>query len=430
MGSVSSPWKSAYERYGQLERRWAMDGAPVRVARQVLRQALHGFRDREAVFREARSLGLPPPSDELVSEALALQRILYPPEKDRPGGRHPDDPLEDVYAAALSMLPHGFWTESPDRAQLYRGQRDARWSTIPSIFRKTSVADALRDLGKAVAKVRHTREGLDEHQALAIAQHYSTELGVATWLLDVTWDPRVALFFASHKGQSGDIGTVTCVVRAEWERLSAGGTNRLGRLRVIEAPDVFRIERQRASFLDTSHPELFDQYVAHTVWFRQVDGLCFEDPDADHPVAEALLYPPDDPLLRQLRDAVPSDPAILNIQPASDASEALGAAAYWELAHSWCGQAGIEIDAYRADTLQVVCEVHAWLQQRRDEFGLAERSLLRLQHAVELIVRAQQEERFITPQQALRFSLGRMQPAQRDKLSAMINERSKARDMC
>jgi hypothetical protein len=229
---------------------------------------------------------------------------------------------------------------------------------------------------------------------------------------------------------AGDLGAVSCVVRKEWEKLSAGGTNRLGRLHVVDAPGVLRIERQRASFLDTSHPDLFDQYVGNTVWFRQVAGMRFEDLDADHPVSAERLYPEHDPLIEALRRAAPVAAGALHVGPASDAREPLGSAAYLEIAQSWCRGAGVDIDAYREDTLQVLCDVHARLQQRRDQFELPDRSLARLEDAVGLVMDAQRSGEFITPRGALRWSLSRLPPEPRAKLDAIIAECARARDLC
>jgi hypothetical protein len=219
-------------------------------------------------------------------------------------------------------------------------------------------------------------------------------------------------------------------VQKEWNKLSAGGTNRLGRLRVIDVPGVLRIEHQRASFLDTSHPELFDQYEAHTGWFRQKDGMRFEDPDAEFPVTGELIYPMADPVLAALRRAPPATVGALNIGPAGDAREPLGSAAYWEIAQSWCRQEDVEIDAYREDTLKVVCDVHARLQAQRDQFALPDRSLARLEDAVNLVMHAQRSGEFITPQKALRWSLSRLPPGTRALLEDIITDCARARDLC
>lgn len=423
-------WRAIYQRYVQLERAWSIPNAPEPVARQFFRRIVHGHQTEAAILREFRSFRLEPPPPDVLREGLFLQSVLYPTGCERPGGRHPDDPLEDVYAAALSMLPHGFWVESPQRDQLYRGQRDARWTTIPALFRRNDVEGALDELAKAIPRIQACLPAISEEQALAVAQHYSRELGVATWLLDMTYDPRVALFFASDGGVTGDVGAVNCLVQKEWKELSAAGANRLGRLRVIDVPGVLRIQHQRASFLDTSHPDLFDQYVAHTVWFRQKEGVRFEDPGAESPVAADWIYPKDDPVLAALLRTPPATAGALRIAPAGDAREPLAAAAYWEIAQSWCRQEGVEIDACREDVLRVACDVHARLQQLRDQFALPDRSLARLQDAANLIMQAQRSGQFITPYEALRWSLSRLPPDRRVLLEDIIADCAHARDLC
>jgi hypothetical protein len=57
-------------------------------------------------------------------------------------------------------------------------------------------------------------------------------------LIDFTWDPFVALFFASDGGQDGDVGVISYISLKEFNRFSAGGTNRLGKIRVIEPRGV------------------------------------------------------------------------------------------------------------------------------------------------------------------------------------------------
>jgi hypothetical protein len=199
---------------------------------------------------------------------------------------------------------------------------------------------------------------------------------------------------------------------------------------VIDVPGVLRIERQRASFLDTSHPELFDQYVAHTVWFRQTEGLLFQDSGAEFPVTAERIYPTVDPVVAALLRTPPATERVQGIAPAGDAREPLGDSAYWEIAQSWCRQEGVEIDAYREDTLRVVCDVHARLQAQRDRFALPDRSLARLQDAVNLVMHAQRSAEFITPQEALRWSLSRLPPATRPLLEGIIADCAHARNLC
>ena len=70
---------------------------------------------------------------------------------------------------------------------------------------------------------------------------------------------RRAIWKARHRADASPRGVGA---------LSAGGRNRLGPVRLIEVPGAHRIRAQRTLFLDTSHPELVEQYVAFSRWFK------------------------------------------------------------------------------------------------------------------------------------------------------------------
>jgi hypothetical protein len=413
-----SVWSELYGRLMRLSREWAVHEHPG-VNRQLFNAAVLSVRSDGEVVKEFESFGVGLPS--IWDEARDVQRLMQFPSR----GRHADDPCEDVYEAALTMMPHGTWTPSPEHDQLYRGQRDARWAVIPSIFRLDDQArlESLDRLNARAAAISEERADLSADQALALIQHYSAELGTPTWLLDLTWDPAVALFFASLGGVTGDIGIVTMLVRHEWERFSAGGANRLGQIRVIEVPGVLRIERQRALFLDTSHPDLLEQYVAHSVWFRQVEGLVFEDRDADWPVTRESCYPDHDPtldLLGRLSDRS-SEQAGPWLAPPADASEHLHADDYLAIALSWCDEDGVELEPLSLDVLGAVCRVYSDLQAQRGDVGVTLRSLHRLREAVEMIERCQEDDRAIDVEEALRWTLSRtMTDDERALLESLI----------
>ncbi len=422
-----SKWREVYRRFVRLEREWAVHEHPG-VNRQLFRSVVLTARSDREVQREFASFGVANPDRALWNEARELRELLEFPQR----GRFPDEPCEDVYQAALTMMPHGEWTASDAHEKLYRGQRDARWPGVPSFFRKPGADRAkglaqVNGLAKAIAA---RRPKLQAEQALAMIQHYSKELAAQTWLIDVTWDPAVALFFASDGGRAGDIGVVTMLVRAEWEKLAAGGRNRLGQIRLIEVPDVLRIERQRALFLDTSHPDLLEQYVAHSVWFRQVDDLVFEDLEAGWPVSKDRCYPEDDPTLKFLNGIV-GDVDIGGVDeevepmlaPPSDASEPLSAEDYLAIARSWCEEEGVAVEGTYEEVLAGACHVHSVLQQRRDEIKISLRSLHRLRDTTEAILHAQKRGRPLDVAEAMRFTLQRtMTDAERELIQSLIDE--------
>ena len=418
-----SEWRTIYQRFVQLEKEWSVHEQP-EVNNQLFHSAVLSKRSDAEVEREFASFGVINAPAAQMREAHALRSALDFPSD----GRHFDDPCNDVYQAALTMMPFGEWTASPSLEQFYRGQRDARWRVVPSFFRESpekQTAGVVR-VNALAKEIAACRPDLQPEQTLALIQHYSKELAAPTWLIDLTWDPRVALFFASDGGRTGDVGLVTMLVRREWEDLAANGKNRLGSIRVIDVSAVLRIERQRALFLDTSHPDLLDQYVAHSVWFRQVDGLTFEDLHAEWPVSRARCYPEVDPTLEEIRglvavhDAFVAEPALA---PASDASQALSAADYVAIAQSWCEQQDVTLEPPYAEALERVCLVHSRLQEHRDRLSIVLRSLHRLQEAASLVWDAQQRQQDIDVRRAMRFTLQRsLTEAERELIETLVTE--------
>lgn len=419
-----SEWRTIYQRFVQLKKEWSVHEHPG-VNDQLFHTAVLSKRSDAQVEREFASFGLINPPAVQMRQAHALRSALEFPSH----GRHPDDPCEDVYQAALTMMPFGEWTASPSLEKFYRGQRDARWRVVPSFFRESrdKQAATISRVNAIAKEIAASRPDLRLEQTLALIQHYSKELAAPTWLIDLTWDPKVALFFASDGGRTGDVGMVTMLVRREWEGFAAGGRNRLGSIRVIDVPGILRIERQRALFLDTSHPDLLDQYVAHSVWFRQVDGLTFEDLDAEWPVSRSRCYPELDPTLEEINKLVAAeDEDVLSepaLAPASDASEALGAADYLAIAQTWCEQENVMLEPVYAEALQRVCLVHSRLQEHRDHLSIVLRSLHRLQEATEMVQQAQQRQQEIDLRRAMRFILQRsMTETERELIEALVTE--------
>ena len=415
--------RTIYQRVVQLQKDWSVHDDP-RVNEELFRAAVLSQRSDAEVEREFASFGLAIPRTDQVQEAHALRSAL----NFRPAGRHPNDPCDDVYQAALTMMPFGEWMASPGHEQLYRGQRDARWPIVPSFFRQPEAKQAatVQRVNALAKRIAARRPDLRPEQALALIQHYSTELAAPTWLIDLTWDPAVALFFASDGGITGEIGVVTMLVRREWEDLAAGGQNRLGQIRVIDVPDVLRIERQRALFLDTSHPDLLEQYVAHSVWFRQVDGLTFEDLNADWPVSKSHCYPEVDATLEEVQGLARLEAADVDestLVPASDASQSLGVADYVAIAQSWCQQEGVMLEPPYVEVLQRVCLVHSLLQEQRDHLSIGLRSLLRLQEATVMVQDAQEQRQEINVRRAMRFTLQRsMTEAELELIETLVTE--------
>jgi len=381
--------------------------------------------DARGCFRRIVAAGI---DESVAATELAYFRIEVPGWEDARRLRGElaalgDGPIcEDVYEAALVMLRVGGneWAPNEDLELVFRGQRNADWHVVPSLFRAGSaqLEDQLHALGDAVRFLQARLGDLTDLEAVALAQHYSLEAGVKTWLLDFTWDPLVALFFASDGGVDGEVGVVQKLVRAEWDDLSAGGTNRLGALRVVTVPATRRIAAQRALFIDTSHPDFFDQIVPYEIRFRQHTGLVFEDEAHDVPVSRDALYPPSDEVLDLLPvEATRGEP--LAVAPAGDAAAALGGDDYLAIATSWLD---VTLDPYRRDALAGACEIHARMQERRDLFATPNRNLHRLRDAAHRLAQATEAGEYPTPARLLELNTWSMDDKQRAAFDELVAE--------
>ncbi|WP_020599332.1 FRG domain-containing protein [Spirosoma panaciterrae] len=210
------------------------------------------------------------------------------------GGRHENNPLPDVYAAALSMRMFDVWKCEPS-VSVYRGQRNYKWSTIPSIYRFTSDKREYYKtrLQNFVHFLREEYPKFSKTQCVAIAQHFSAddEGDTKTHLVDITWDPFVALFFASDGGKKGDIGVVNRIIVPEWKKYIANELSHRGNIEIIEVDGVQRIKNQRALFLSTPDPKSFDLYHPWKIFFKQHDGVVFDDLEYEQPLSNNTLYP-------------------------------------------------------------------------------------------------------------------------------------------
>ena len=130
-------------------------------------------------------------------------------------------------------------------------------------------------------------------------------------------------------------GKISYLARGEWTHFSADGTNRLGSIRLIEPKGVPRITAQQALFLDTSHPDLLDQFNPFSLYFRQKPLLLFEDETRDPPVSRSIVYPETDIYKEKLLGASPIPAEPLEYIPTSNASKPLGAEDYMQIIESW-----------------------------------------------------------------------------------------------
>ena len=140
---------------------------------------------------------------------------------------------------------------------IYRGQRDARWSLVPSLLRRDAHAE--REEQRRLRFNRLVREALtarpdstlpdltdsevvSDEVLEATAQHY----GIRTRLLDFTSDAAVAVWFACHGGTRGDNASVFALPLAMGALFDVGV--------VLPHPLALRPYRQHGLFLrDTLH---------------------------------------------------------------------------------------------------------------------------------------------------------------------------------
>ncbi len=298
----TSRWRRPYELYRELHRVWPPD-CPKFVLRSLLKTRDCQKRAKEwethrQVYRDERGVDL--------NTKIAPQWLEWTEEVWRAFNetRSRTEPFEDAYQAALHMLLIPSEFEETKGQRLFRGQRCRQWSITPSLFRGApSEAELARRKDRLVSFVdylkRQYHDRYHAHELHAIAQHYIS----GTWLIDLTWSPWVALFFASLPGKtpcdpnaSGDIGALYWFKVSEWQHLSADGTNALGAITYIEPKNVPRIAAQQAVFLVGSHHDLIMQYMPFTLTFHQHSGVIFEDPSQG--VTNDLLFPKEDELLK------------------------------------------------------------------------------------------------------------------------------------
>jgi hypothetical protein len=225
---------------------------------------------------------------------------------------------------------------------------------------------ALEKIGGFVRQLQVHDPNITDEEGVAIVQHYSAELGIGTWLIDFSWDPFVALFFASYGGEDGDIGIISYIGLGEFKRFSADGKNRLGTIKYIVPKGVPRINAQQALFIDTSHPDLYEQFVPHTIYLKQKKGLYFEDPTRIPTVTKSALYPENDPFLKEIQkmkklQTLKNEPP-LTFQPMSDDCQPLSPQEYEKIVYSWNILKPEQLSDSSLKVVQQLCKVYTNFQ--------------------------------------------------------------------
>lgn len=195
----------------------------------------------------------------------------------------------------------------------YRGQVNIDWDWVPSLMRLESnrqqdaQADTMRFI-ESFLREFHQYSTLNEPQLLAIAQHY----GFQTKLLDFTFNPKVAAFFASPGGKCqyryGELAFVSLREHSEMQnpfeplglsKAEAKGTLSkdsmyVGECEAIHVPGVPRIERQEAVFIHGGDPTALRTNFLDRYGFLHRAEKLFIDPKG--PICFEYLFPEDDPI--------------------------------------------------------------------------------------------------------------------------------------
>lgn len=349
----STPWTSwatAYHDYRSLEMRYRQGGNPSHnTAAHLVRAVFKGPRafpmHVEKVRQVGEEKGFYVPL-ELVETLTQFSSLLSTYDTEEP-----DFVFDDVYHAAFHhAVSWSRYNNGPPvkPSRVYRGQRDASWGIGAKIYRdlgkprdaalQESVSKACR-LGAELAR----RYNLTFDDAMAIAQHYSAEAEVPTWMLDFSFSPWVGLFFASNGGVTGEVGVVWSIFVSEFDERSSGGANSLGQLKLVTPVDCQRITNQQGVFITAGQPALIDQMVppGYETRFHQHEGLVFEDPALG--ITRTTICPEDDPWLPRIKevsghlDGVPGSrpESLLQHAPRAVWTDPLDPATYQDVLESW-----------------------------------------------------------------------------------------------
>jgi hypothetical protein len=399
-------WKHLHDTFERLLSKYRSAHPNPEIGMRILRQAMNpGRYSKRNVEGEVQAFRLRVDPDGDWPDIAALRDAFDPLSQL---GFSADIPAESVYQAAIQVRLQrldGALNRDGTARWFYRGQRNQLWGTVPKIMRNLRDEagpsyDAL--LEERVQRVRSIVAGMmraglakDDFEATAIAQHYSSELGVGTWLLDVTASPWIALFFASDHGKAGEIGTLEYIELTEWMLFSNHGESALGILRVASPTSVLRISNQEAFFLQAPHPDLFTELSIRKLYFGQQENTVFESLAFERPLTRTLIYPPEDPMLAALR-GLPSESLEakkLTWEPTASALRAPDSETYLPIA-----RALLEAEAKRRpnqwerahcfdwdELLRQLCRMHAAVRAHQGEVP---RYVTTLHHLHRLVVYA------------------------------------------
>lgn len=370
-------WKALYTLFSDLWGRYSASSPKNRlIGQQILDHARNPSIPLERVAEEAQSFRLP---IDLYGDWDKLEKLRDAFHDLQHFGFTQGEPAASVYQSAIQIkgrmlgLENEWIDEDGEPGWFYRGQRCAQWPTVPSINRE--LGDVRRTESEYLSRVSRIRGvvsalksvdlAYDDLHALAIAQHYSNDLGVRTWLIDVTKSPYIALFFASDGGQDNDIGTITFIRRTSWLFWAEGAPDSIGRMRFVQPTGIPRIENQDAFFIEAPHPELFYQMSHFRFYFRQRSGVVFEDTSLNLPVLRERIYPQHDLILERLpRDWDTEGCVPLTWEPALNTLSEPDEAVFEDIVRPWLKNADY-IQQHVIAAVEAVCRLHAAVTRRK-----------------------------------------------------------------
>ena len=386
----------AYRVYRKMINTIRDAGHDYLVAEGAVKNALHGMDPTELepyfLHHKIETTIFDQLFDQLRALANYCRKLSGEFRKTCGGSR---EELPDVYAAALRIC--GYWEGSAvEYSVVFRGQRKMEWPVVPSFFRpnldgsRPDLAAREERLTSFVHLMRTAYPQLDERQCIAAAQHVSAEAVTPTWLVDVSWDPLIALYFASSGSRSGDIGVVDQIVMSEWEKYIASDPDYSGGVVLSEVPNIERIRRQRGLFLNAPRADLYERYVPYRMWFRQHDGLVFTDALRDSPITDEWLLPREaglDEIIASLgRPGVKSKPLA---RPPADPTEPLRAEHLWNTLRRREDVRGL--DHYHRTVLEVICQLFVRSQEWVSDSDITKFSFHRLEEVILRLAQAQQD---------------------------------------
>lgn len=134
----------------------------------------------------------------------------------------------------------------------FRGQRCANWEFKSSLQRKDAVSQATEQRAvTALAEYFKHMFALNDDIAINSARCFAQHYGIATDLLDVTCDPDIAVWFATHPvSETCPLGDGSGIIHAaSW----AGQEGHAEIIFLLPPPFVSNVYRQRGLFIDTSN---------------------------------------------------------------------------------------------------------------------------------------------------------------------------------